>query len=62
MTKTMFLLNSDHLPSLKGVTKFYALSNLYNTHLEEAHIHEHILSVSLTYTYTLHRANQADMS
>ena len=40
----MFLLNSGHLPSLKGVTKYYARSYLYYTHLAEAHIYKHILS------------------
>ena len=52
VTMTMFLLNSGHLPSLKGVTKFYARSNFYNTHLAEAHIHEHILSLTHIHIHT----------
>ena len=52
MTMTMFLLNSGHLPSLKGVTKFYARSNFYITHLAEAHIHEHILSLTHIHIHT----------
>ena len=62
MTMTMFLLNSGHLPSLKGVTKFYARSNFYNTHLAGAHIHEHILSLSLTYIYTLTHTHSLSLS
>ena len=52
MTMTMFLLNSGHLPSLKGVTKFYACLNLDNPHLVEAHIHEHFLSLTHIHIHT----------
>ena len=46
--KDNVLLNSGHLPSLKGVTNFYASSYLYYTHLAEVQMYKHIFSLSLS--------------
>ena len=51
MTMTMFLLNSGHLPSLKGVTKFCARSNLY-THILRRRTYTNIFSLSHSHTHT----------